>query len=124
MKFGPVPVDAAEGATLAHSLTIPSGILRKGTVLGPDDLDALRRGDVTTVVVARFEGNSLGDPGDDDEVGHQVFPLLDPEADTEPVPVYKASRAPVPQDRARMALAGILAAAITAAALLFVVSGI
>lgn len=63
MKFGPVPVDAAEGAILAHSLTVPSGVLRKGTVLGPDDLDALRRGDVRTVVVARFEAGDL--PEDD-----------------------------------------------------------
>jgi protein phosphatase len=82
---------------------------------GPDNI---------TVLVARFAGQELQEPGDEDEVGHQVYPLLDPEADTEPVPVYKASRSPVPRDRARMALAGILAAAITAAALLFVVSGI
>jgi serine/threonine protein phosphatase PrpC len=82
---------------------------------GPDNI---------TVLIARFAGQELQEPGEEDEVGHQVYPLLDPEADTEPVPVYKASRAPVPQDRARMALAGILAAAITAAALLFVVSGI
>jgi hypothetical protein len=38
--------------------------------------------------------------------------------------VYKGTTAPLPQDRGRMALAGLLAAAITAAALLFVVSGI
>ncbi len=82
---------------------------------GPDNI---------TVVVARFDGSSLDKPVDQDEVGHQVFPLLDTEADTEPVPVYKGSPPPEPQSKARMALAGLLAASITAAALLFVVSGI
>jgi hypothetical protein len=82
---------------------------------GPDNI---------TVLIARFDGQELQEPGDEDEVGHRVYPLLDPDADTQPVPVYKGTTAPLPQDRARMALAGLLAAAITAAALLFVASGI
>ncbi len=82
---------------------------------GPDNI---------TVVIARFDGSSLQEPGDKDEVGHQVYPLLDPEADTDPLPVFRKSQPPLPQDRGRIALAGVLAAAITAAALLFVVSGI
>ena len=73
MKFGPVPVDAAEGAILAHSLTVPSGVLRKGTVLGPHDLDALRRGDVTTVVVARFEAGDLSE----DDAARRIAERLD-----------------------------------------------
>lgn len=82
---------------------------------GPDNI---------TVLIARFDGQELQEPGHEDAVGHQVYPLLDPEADTEPVPVYKGRTVPAPSDRARMAVAGILAAAITAAALFFVVSGI
>jgi protein phosphatase len=81
---------------------------------GPDNI---------TVVIARFDGSTLQDPGGEDEVGHQVYPLLDPEADTDPLPVFRKSQPPLPQDHARIALAGVLAAAITAAALLFVVSG-
>jgi protein phosphatase len=81
---------------------------------GPDNI---------TVVVARFDGHHLKDPSEDDEVGHQVYPLLDPEADTDPLPVYRGSNPPVPESRLRLALAGVLAAAITAAALLFVATG-
>ena len=56
---------------------------------GPDNI---------TVVIARFEGDGLrnsdgAQPGD---VGHQVYPLIDTETSTEPVPVYKGSRPPVP----------------------------
>jgi protein phosphatase len=55
---------------------------------GPDNI---------TVVIARFEGdglqNSDGTPQGD--VGHQVYPLIDTETSTEPVPVYKGSRPPV-----------------------------
>jgi len=82
---------------------------------GPDNI---------TVVVARFDGHGLKDPGDDDEVGHRVYPLLDPEADTDPLPVYKREGPPLPENRLRLGLAAVLAAAITAMALLFVVVGL
>ena len=56
---------------------------------GPDNI---------TVVVARFDGDGLrfSDGGQQDDVGHQVYPLIDTETSTEPVPVYKGSRPPVP----------------------------
>ena len=38
---------------------------------------------------SRFSGNSLPDPDGSEAVGHQVYPLLDTESTTEPVPVYK-----------------------------------
>lgn len=66
MKFGPVPVDEAEGAILAHSLTLPGGVLRKGTELARRDLEDLRHGQVESVVVARFEP---GDLSEDDAAG-------------------------------------------------------
>lgn len=82
---------------------------------GPDNI---------TVVVARFGGNALGKVDDEDSVGHQVYPLLDPESTTEPVPVYKGSPPPTPQgDVAKMVLAGLLAGGVTLAALLFTVTG-
>ncbi|NIM50043.1 MAG: Stp1/IreP family PP2C-type Ser/Thr phosphatase [Gemmatimonadales bacterium] len=82
---------------------------------GPDNI---------TVVIAKFGGDGLGHPGGEDEVGHQVYPLLDPESTTEPVPVYKGSPPPVPENRARLMLAGVLAAGITAAALFFAAMGL
>jgi molybdenum cofactor cytidylyltransferase len=58
MKFGPVPVHEAEGALLAHSLRLPSGRLRKGHRLTPEDIVLLQEAGVPDVTVARLE------PGD------------------------------------------------------------
>lgn len=61
MKFGPVPLEQALGAILAHSLAGAGGRLRKGRILEPADLAALVASGATHVVVARL------DPGDLDE---------------------------------------------------------
>ena len=82
---------------------------------GPDNI---------TVVIARFGGNNLRDPEGEDEVGHSVYPLLDPESTTEPVPVYKGSEPPAPQDKLQMIIAGVVAAGITALSLAFAVIGL
>jgi protein phosphatase len=55
---------------------------------GPDNITAL---------AARFWGDALPEPDGTAEVGHQVYPLSEGEATTEPVPVYTGSPAPVPQ---------------------------
>src|SRR6266702_1000744 len=70
--------------------------VRRGDILialanqrgGPDNI---------TVVIARFDGEGLrsSDGGTQDDVGHQVYPLIDTETSTEPVPIYKGSRPPV-----------------------------
>jgi len=54
---------------------------------GPDNI---------TVLVARFDGDGLRAAAQAEEVGHQVFPLIDTEASTDPVPVYRGSKPPVP----------------------------
>ena len=79
---------------------------------GPDNI---------TVVIARFDGDGLRTPDGGDEVGHQVYPLIDTETSTEPVPVYKGSPPPVPnkQVRWRVVLAALLGAAIVLAVLLY-----
>ena len=61
MKFGPVPLSAALGAVLAHSVRLPDGTLRKGVVLGAAEIARLRAVQVESVVVAQ-----LG-PGDVNE---------------------------------------------------------
>jgi len=58
MRFGPVPLDEAPGAVLAHSVLLPGGRLRKGQVLGDAHLDQLRAAGLTEITVARL------DPGD------------------------------------------------------------
>lgn len=59
MKFGPVPIDQAQGAILAHSLSLPAGRLRKGLVIGPEHIAALREAGHDSVVAARLEGGDL-----------------------------------------------------------------
>ena len=61
---------------------------------GPDNI---------TVVMARFDGDGLRSSGNAEEVGHQVYPLIDTETSTEPVPIYKGSRPPVPNKETREA---------------------
>ena len=76
---------------------------------GPDNI---------TVVIARFDGDGLRISGSSpqDEVGHQVYPLIDTETSTEPVPVYKGSRPPVPSKETRQQTRAILLGFIAAAA--------
>ncbi len=47
---------------------------------GPDNI---------TCIVARFGGDGLPEPDGNDPPSHQVYPLLDTESTTEPVPIYK-----------------------------------
>ncbi len=78
---------------------------------GPDNI---------TVVIARFDGDGLrsSDSGEPDDVGHQIYPLIDTETSTEPVPVYKGSRPPVPSKETRQQTRTIVLALIAAAAAL------
>ncbi|MDT8329153.1 MAG: molybdopterin biosynthesis protein, partial [Roseovarius sp.] len=59
MKFGPLPIDQAIGAILAHSEQLPGGRLRKGVVLDADHLKALRAAGFDEVTVARLESGDL-----------------------------------------------------------------
>jgi protein phosphatase len=75
---------------------------------GPDNI---------TVVLARFDGEGLALPGASSEVGHQVYPLIDTETSTEPVPVYRGSPPPEPARRSRTRLVGLVLLAAALAAL-------
>src|SRR5216683_3142998 len=78
---------------------------------GPDNI---------TVVAARFDGDGLrfSGGGQQEDVGHQVYPLIDTETSTEPVPVYKGSRPPVPNKETRKQTRTVVLALLAAAALL------
>jgi molybdenum cofactor cytidylyltransferase len=54
MDFGPVPLALAQGAILAHSVPLADGRLRKGVVLGPEDLARLAAAGLAEVTVARL----------------------------------------------------------------------
>ncbi len=61
MRFGPVPLDAAEGAILAHGLALPDGKLKKGRRLSPDDLRRIAESGQREVTVARLAPEDLSE---------------------------------------------------------------
>jgi molybdenum cofactor cytidylyltransferase len=75
MKFGPVPLDEARGAILAHSQRAGEKMLRKGSVLDDAAVDALRGAGSAEVVVARLEP---GDVPEDIAAERLITPLLSP----------------------------------------------
>lgn len=77
MRFGPVPLDQARGAILAHSRMTPSGKIAKGRILAADDLAALAASGLTQVTVARL------DPGDvvEDQAALALAQALVPDAE-------------------------------------------
>lgn len=66
MKFGPVPVDQAAGAILAHSVQVQNAKLRKGNVLTPQHQEQLAAAGYEAVTVARLEA---GDCHEDKAAG-------------------------------------------------------
>jgi molybdenum cofactor cytidylyltransferase len=63
MKFGTVAIDEALGGTAVHSIRKGGLVLKKGTRIGPDEVEALRREGIEAIVVARLEA---GDVSEDD----------------------------------------------------------
>jgi len=61
MHFGPVPVEEAEGAILAHSVRKDGLIFKKGRVLSAEDVAALKAAEFATVVVARPGPEDVGE---------------------------------------------------------------
>ncbi|GHE02601.1 molybdopterin biosynthesis protein [Defluviimonas sp. 20V17] len=77
MRFGPVPIDQAEGAILAHSEALAGRKLKKGRVLTAADLAAFRDAGATQLTVARL------DPGDvpEDAAATRLAAALVPDAE-------------------------------------------
>jgi molybdenum cofactor cytidylyltransferase len=59
VKFGPVPLDQAAGAVLAHSVTAGGQKLRKGLTLTADHLAALAADGIDQVIVARLDDDDM-----------------------------------------------------------------
>jgi molybdenum cofactor cytidylyltransferase len=61
MKFGPVsPADAIGGVTV-HTLRQGSLVLKKGTTIGPDEVEALTQAGVKEIVVVRLEDGDVSE---------------------------------------------------------------
>ena len=58
MRFGRIALDAADGAILAHTQRLPGRVLKKGAILDPASINALRAANITSIIAARL------DPGD------------------------------------------------------------
>ncbi len=56
-----MPLERAEGAVLAHSLDLPSGRLRKGQVLGPEEVAKIAGSGRAEVMAAVLEEGDLGE---------------------------------------------------------------
>lgn len=61
MEFGAVPVREALGAVLAHSVALTDGRLRKGRVVGEEDVAALEASGIERVTVARLGPGDMGE---------------------------------------------------------------
>ncbi len=61
MKFAHFNLDEAVGAILAHSIMTPRGMLKKGRLLGAEDVARLADAGHTEVVAARLEANDVGE---------------------------------------------------------------
>lgn len=110
MRFGPVPVQEAEGAILAHSVQLPKGRMRKGLVLGKDELARLAAAGVTDVTVARL------DPGDVEEntAARRLAEALVPDPDSTGLELQEAFTGRVNIRAARAGIVQIGVAAVEA----------
>jgi molybdenum cofactor cytidylyltransferase len=61
MKFGAVPVADAEGGIAVHSIRKSGLVLKKGTVIGKAEIDALKAAGIGEIVVARLEGGDVSE---------------------------------------------------------------
>jgi len=75
MKFGPVPLDEARGAIMAHSQRVGDRMIRKGSVLDEGAIVALRDAGRSEVIVARLEP---GDVPEDIAADRLATPLVSP----------------------------------------------
>src|SRR4051812_15082223 len=59
MKFGPIELDAALGARLAHTVRLADRTLKKGAVLDRDAIDALRAAGRADIAAAMLEDGDI-----------------------------------------------------------------
>jgi molybdenum cofactor cytidylyltransferase len=61
VKFGSVPVSEAIGGTAVHSIRKGGFVLKKGKVIGPEDVSALQAAGIGEIVVARLEADDVSE---------------------------------------------------------------
>ncbi|WP_448585469.1 molybdopterin-binding protein [Thermaurantiacus sp.] len=81
MIFGPVPLERAEGALLAHGLTLGRTRFAKGIPVTPALIEAARAQGLATLLVARAEA---GDVGEDEAAARLAARLAGPGLEAAP----------------------------------------
>ncbi len=61
MKFGSFPISAADGVILAHTYRRAGLILKKGHVIGPEDIEALVKSGAVEIIGALLEPGDMGE---------------------------------------------------------------
>ena len=61
MKFGAVPIAEAEGAVAVHSIRKSGLVLKKGTLIGKAEIEALAAAGIAEIVVARIEPDDVSE---------------------------------------------------------------
>jgi len=61
MEFGNTDTEHALGCVLAHTVKLPTSVLRKGTVIDPGVIDQLRQAGVQSVMAARLFDNDVAE---------------------------------------------------------------
>lgn len=119
MQFGDLPLTEAEGAILAHSLTLPGAVFRKGRVLSADDLAALRTAGFQTVAAAKLEAEDASEDEAASRIAQAVFGpgLTASAAFTGRVNLYAATNGVLVLDTARLERMNLLDQAVTIATL-------
>lgn len=84
MIFGTLPLDACEGAILAHAQFLGGKRLAKGRVLSAEDIDAARRAGITGLTVAKLQ---MGDIAEDEAAARLGAALADSNVRADP-PVH------------------------------------
>src|ERR1700731_5174844 len=72
MKFGPASPAEAIGGVTVHTLRQGALVLKKGTTIGPDEVEALTRAGVKEVVVVRLEDGDVSEDAAAASIAHAV----------------------------------------------------
>lgn len=78
MEFGSVPTTQALGGVLAHSVSTPEGKLKKGTVLGAEEIAQLTKAGHGTVTIARLGPEDMDENAAAEVLARALVP--DPDA--------------------------------------------
>ncbi len=61
MKFGSLPIEEARGSVAVHSIRKDKLVLKKGTIIGDAEIEALRAASIAEIVVAKLEPGDVGE---------------------------------------------------------------